>query len=467
MSNETDSSRGISRRSVLQTVGTVGTAAVAGGAGADAVSARMSDTVERGSLDPDTQWRTLTLKATEQVSYEFSVSGPLLPAGAPRNAADGGTAAATVSNGTHEYKFAGEFTSFDVSGEPTVRVDGEPFSSDSYLDQTVEIVPRGPTSLDVSASGRIEATVPGDAGETDGADASPLDRVNGRTLRGTITTPVSLSYTGELTYFDTDSEVHVERDGERIDPADVLPSSLPGGVTVTGSGESFEVKTSDRARAVGSEATAENGRITGTATEKGTEARYDGNLVSIGQAGATATISPEEKRVVCSAPSDRAVEFRIDATDAILADGSTHEKLTTTVAAGETKRIKFLGTVKHLGVGGVVADFDRERYSDATASARLQAGAAFERTEAFDRFAAESDGRVRHDADGIYLVSNTTHAEPSDSVIYHLTDLDRRTEATLMLSKRRGSGRITQAETVYQRQTKYGTVSKMTLHSLQ
>ncbi|WP_396613337.1 hypothetical protein ACH9L7_17040 (plasmid) [Haloferax sp. S1W] len=473
MSKESDSSKGISRRNVLRTLGTVGVTAVAGAGSAGSASAQMSDTVERGSLDSDATRRTITIKATEQVSYEFSVSGVLVAADAPSDAVGSGTAAATVNNATHRYEFSGEFTEFDVSGEPAIRVDGESFSPDSYLDQTVEIIPRGSTSVDISASGRIEANAPGRSrgAEKSGkaADNGPgaLDRVNGRTLRGTINTPVSLSYTGELTYFDADGDAHVKKNGERVDAADVLPSSLPGSVTVTGAGESFEVETSDRTRADDSNATAQEGSITGTATESGTEARYDGNLVSVGQAGATATISTEAKRVICAAPSDSAVEFTIDATEALLYEDAVHETLTTTVEAGSTERIKFLGEVTSLGVGGVAFDFDAERYPDAAVSARLQTGAAFERTDAFDRAATASDGRVRHDADGIYVVSNTTGNEPNDSAIYNLTDLERGDEATVTITKQRHSGEVTNVETVYEWKTKFETTSKVTLESLQ
>nr|WP_152417731.1 hypothetical protein [Haloferax larsenii] len=426
----------------------------------------MSDTVERGSRDPDATLRTITIKSSNRTDYQFSVSGVLTAVDAPEGTIKQGTASGTVDGGLHRYEFSGEFTGFDISGNPAIRVDGKDFDPEAYLDQSVRIVPRGPTEIDVSASGRIEAESPGTAGETKNGVES-LERVNGRTLRGTIKTPVSLVYTGELTFFDADSEVHVERNGERISPADVLPSSMPGEVTITGDGSAFEITTSDRARKSTADAVAEDGTITGTASESGIEARYDGNIVSVSQADATATISPEQKRVVCSAPADSAVEFTVDATDAILYNDAVHETLTTTVAAGTTERIKFLGEVTSVGVGGVTAAFNSDRYPDAAASARLQAAAAAERTDAFRRAASAADGRVRHDADGIYLVSNTTGDEPNDSTVHHLTDLSRGDEATITISRDRRSGEILHVETVYEWKTSYDTTSKVTSESLQ
>lgn len=183
---------------------------------------------------------------------------------------------------------------------------------DSFPRQTLEIAPDGEVSVDVSASGRIEAGGSGRGRRTrrgGGNGSGPLDRVNDRTLRGKIESPVTLSYAGELTYFEADGDVRVRKNGERVDTADVLPSAMPGSVTVSGSGQSFAVETSDRAEVVEGDATASGGTVSGTATERGTEARYDGNLVSVSQGEATATISVEDKRVVCSAPSDSSVEF--------------------------------------------------------------------------------------------------------------------------------------------------------------
>lgn len=459
MSNDSDSSSGISRRSVLNTLGTIGVAGALGAGASDTASAQMSDTVERGSRDPDATLRTIAIKSSDRTDYQFSVSGVLTAVDAPEGAVKQGTAAATVDGSLHRYEFSGEFTDFDVSGNPAIRVDGQGFDAEAYLDRTVRIVPRGPTEVDISASGRIEAE--------NGNGPGSLKRVNDRTLRGTITTPVSLDYTGELTFFDADSEVHVERNGERVSPDDVLPSSMPGGVTITGDGAPFEIATSDRARKSAADAVAEDGTITGTASEAGTEARYDGNVVSVSQSGATATISSEQKRVICSAPADSPVEFTVDATDAILYDDAVHETLTTTVAAGTTERIKFLGEVTNVGVGGVTAEFNSERYPDAAVSARLQAAAAAERTDAFQRAASAADGRVRHDADGVYLVSNTTGDEPNDSTVHYLTDLSRGDEGTITISRDRRSGQIAHVETVYEWKTKYDTTSKVTSESLQ
>ncbi|WP_132060008.1 hypothetical protein [Halorussus amylolyticus] len=443
------------------------TAAIGAGSSGTA-SAQMSDTMERGARDPDATLRSIVIKSSDRSSYQFSVSGVLTATDAPDDAVESGTATATVSDGVHQYEFSGEFTGFDVSGDPAIRVDGKEFDADSYLDQSVEIIPRGQTTVDVSASGRIEAESPrSDSAKSGENGPESLDRVNGRTLQGTITTPVSLVYTGELTFFDADSEVHFKRDGDRVDAADILPSSMPGGVTVTGEGESFKITTSDQADKVGADTTVEDGTITGTANETATEARYDGNLVSVSRGDATATISSEQKRVICSAPSDSSVEFTINATEAVIYDDAVHETLTTTVAADATERIKFLGEVTSLGVGGVTAEFDSERYPEAAVSARLQTGAVVERTDAFERAASEADGRVRHDPEGIYLVSNTTDDKPSDSTVHHLTDLDRGDEGAITISRHRDSGEVAHVETVYEWKTKFDTTSKVTSETLQ
>jgi hypothetical protein len=395
----------------------------------------------------------------------------LVAADAPDDAVESGTAAATLSGGTHTFEFTGAFTAFDVSGDAAVRVDGEPFYVDSFPQQTIEIAPSGSVTVDISASGRIEAGGGGRGRRTRGSGASgdgsgPLDRVNDRTLRGTVESPVTLSYAGELTYFDADGDVRLRKNGDVVDAGEALLSAMPGGVTVTGSGQSFAVETSDRAEAVDAEASAQDGTVSGTATDGGTEARFDGNLVSLSQDGATATISVEEKRVICSAPAEDAVEFTIDATEAILYDDAVHETLTTTVSAGDTERIKFLGDVTALGVGGVSATFDPERHPEAADSARLQTAAAFERTDAYDRATAQADGRARHDADGLYTVSFLDDGDRIDSVVYHLTDLGQGDEATVTLSRRRRSGDVTNVENTYQWKTAYGTTSKVRSESL-
>ncbi|QPV63290.1 hypothetical protein I7X12_01260 [Halosimplex litoreum] len=471
MSDNNGESEGISRRNVLRSVGAAGAAAATGLSGVGSAAGGMADTTERGSLDAEGDRRTVTVDASGEASYEFSVSGVLVATDAPEDAVDAGAASASLTDGAHTFEFTGEFTAFDLAGDARVRVDGEPFYVDSFPRQTVEIAPSGSVSVDISASGRLEAGGGGRGRRTRGGGASgdgsgPLDRVNDRTLRGTISSPVTLSYAGELTHFEADGDVRVRKNGDVVDAAEVLPSAMPGGVTVSGSGQSFAVETSDRAEAVGTAASAEDGTVTGTATEGGTEARFDGNLLSLSQGDATATISVEEKRVICSAPADGAVEFTIDATDAILYEDAAHETLTTTVSAGSTERIKFLGDVTALGVGGVTAEFDPVRYPEAGDSARLQAAAAFERTDAYDRAAAQADGRVRHDADGIYTVSYVADGDRTDSVVYRLTDVGQGDEATVTLSRRRRSGDVTNVENTYQWKTSYGTTSKVKAESL-
>ncbi len=371
------------RRKVLQHTAAAGAAVIGSSISASASSNSLNDITERGSpeLDTGNGDRTVTIRTNETASYTFQVTGTITPTGAPNSALDHGTASVTLSNDSHEYTFSGEFTEFEVEGEADVFVDGDPFDVEAFPQSTLSIVPQEPTEVDVSASGRLET------------ESNSLDKPNKRTVQGTIRNRTVFSYAGELTHFDINGRAEVQKNGHSVDPSEVLPSSLPGEVSLTGPDIDVTVGVSGEAASDHPAVHSSDGNITAPATGSGTTARYDGRVESIElENGASAEIVPESKRVVCTAPEEQAITFSAQSTEAFIYNEEVHKNPEVTVAAGETERIQYFGDVTTVSISQVAVSFDYERYEAAKSSARLQMAAEFERQDAYNRLRAEVAG---------------------------------------------------------------------------
>lgn len=446
------------RRKVLQRTAAAGTAVIGSSISASASSNSLNDINERGSpeLDTGNGDRTVTIRSNETASYTFQVTGTITPTGAPNRALDNGTASVTLSNDTHEYTFAGEFTEFEVEGEAAVFVDGDPFDVEAFPQTTLSIVPQEPIEVDVSASGRLET------------ESNSLDKPNKRTVQGTIRNRTVLSYAGELTHFDINGRAEVQKNGHSVDPSEVLPSSLPGEVSLTGPDIDVTVGVSGEAASDHPAVHSSDGNITAPATGSGTTARYDGRVESIElENGASAEIVPESKRVVCTAPEEQAITFSTQSTEAFIYNEEVHKNPEVTVAAGETERIQYFGDVTTVSINQVEVSFDYERYEDAKSSARLQMAAEFERQDAYNRLRAEVAGRVRHDAAGIYAISADAEPRPVDAVVFKLTDVHRGNEGSMSITKHRNSGSIVAGKNTYHWRTDDGHLEKMQLDTLE
>lgn len=452
-----DSSGNHTRRDVLRGAAIAGTTAIGATTTGTAAEASINDIKERGTpkLAPGDGDRTVSIRARGEASYSFSVTGVLDATGAPDKALSQGEASATLREGTHKYSFSGEFTAFDIEGDAEVYVDGSTFDVDAFPQNTLSIIAQGPADVDVSASGAVVV------------ENGSLERPNARTARGTVRGRTTISYAGELTYFEIDGSAWVRKNGQWTSTEELLPTSLPGELTISGSGTRADVTVSGEADTDSRNASVSNGRVSGSPTRSGTTARYDGRVETIELAdGASAEIVPESKRIVCSAPEDSSVEFAAESTEAFIYDEEVHKKPQITVAAGETERIQYFGDVTTVTIDSITVSFDYDRYPAAESSARLQMAAEFERESAYDRLRREADGRIRHDVDGIYAVSSEVAEEPVDGVLFKLTDIGRADEGALSITKGRESDEIVDAKNSYQWRTDSGQLDKTKVATL-
>lgn len=409
--------------------------------------------------------RTVTIEAADTASYEFSVTGVLTPTGAPSKASSRGTAAASISRETHEFSFSGEFTSFTVDGEATVIVDGEEFDASAFPHNTLEIVPDGSVSFDVSASGAVEIS------------AGSAERTGPRRATGTTSEELVLSYAGELTYFDLDGDARLRRNGTRVSADEVLPSTLPSEVSVSATGRTeYVVETTGRTAVQRSpqDARTRDGTIEGTAVGADTTARFSGRVKSIEHpSGATVTIDEESRRVACHAPEDDSVEFTPRSSEAFIYADEVHESPTITVEAGDTSRAKYFGEMTGVTVGDLEVTIAPDKYEEAGDSYLLQLAAEFERTPTYARLedAADEHARVRHDADGLLggSVRKTTGdgVRPRDFVTFRFTDLQRGQDGSLSFGRAVDTGEVYQAKNTYEWRTDHGTVDQIEFERLQ
>ena len=212
--------------------------------------------------------------------------------------------------------------------------------------------------------------------------------------------------------------------GRRVEPEDVLPSSLPGEVRITGAESEVTVQTSDKVRVRdGPGASADDGAITGRPTSGTVVGRYDGNVEGVEhENGATVEVREESKRLVCTAPEDASADFAVEARDGVVLDRESHSRAQVTVASGESQAIKYYGTPSLAVIDGTAVSFDADKHKDAIASAKLQCAAAFERTDAYRAVEAETDSRIRHDAQGIRTTA-VMGESPRDMVFFQFTDV--------------------------------------------
>ncbi|WP_018256678.1 hypothetical protein [Halomicrobium katesii] len=445
-----DNNQNKSRREVLRGMAVAGATAIGASTAGAASDASLNDITERGtpSLAASEVTRSVSIRASGEASYTFSVTGLVSATDAPSESLDAGTATATIEGETHAYDFSGEFTELDVSGGAEVVVDGDSVDPDAFPQQTLTVIAPGHVDVDISASGRVEAD-------------DELEKPNARTVRGTINGRTDISYAGELTYFDASDRVWVRRDGQKLAPDDALPASLPGEMEISGDGRGVTVEVSGDADSDHAHASVEDGSVSAYSTQRGTTARYDGRVERIEhESGATVEIVPESKRVVCTAPENRSVEFSTESTEAFIYEEEVHKNPTVTVAAGETERIQYFGDVTSVGIARMTVSFDYMAYESAQSSARLQMAAKFERLDAYDQLASAVEGRIRHDADGLYTITSDTATDPVDSVTFKLTDLETGDEGAVSVTKRHDTDDVVAGKNTYQWRNDAGNIEQ-------
>ncbi|WP_254863738.1 hypothetical protein [Halovivax gelatinilyticus] len=335
----------------------------------------------------------------------------------PAQIVTNGTVQSSIENDTHTFEFSGEFTEFDVDGDVEVSVDGEPFDVASFPHNSITVAAPSGTEIDISASGRIN---PADGGEG-------ITRINSRRITGEISGRTTFEYAGEITYFESTSEVRsVRKNGDRISVDEILPSGLPGDLRISGERDEVTVRTSADIKVVeGTSETNEDGAISVRPGGTDVLARFDGNIKEIAhESGATIEFVPENMRIVCSAPEGETVEFGAEATGGVVHDRTRNSETTVSVEGGESKQIKYYGDVTSVAIAGVDLSIDADAHKDAIASSKLQNAAVFERTEEYETIAADVDGRIRHDATSLYYRS-TAGGGAKTLVIFQITDTER------------------------------------------
>lgn len=425
----------VSRRNVLRSLGVAGAAtASASGLPSDALGVFGGARAATGG-----DARSVVIEASGDVSYEFSVTGLLSAADAPSGAVAFGSADATLDGGRHEFTFTGEFTSFDVTGDATVTVDGRTFDYETFPHETLEIVADGKVSYDVSASGALEVTT-GTANQPDA-----------RRAEGTISGGSHvLSYAGELTYLDLSGDATLVHNGTEVDADTPLPLTGLGEATVEARGQSYALTfghdaavKGDRSGATGA---GESGRgVIESETPGGrTKVDYLGEFVSL-EAPDVGTVRapPGADRLELEATGDDAATFTVQ-TSGKFETGQRERELT--LDAGETELVAVTGRPTEVAVTTATGNRGVEVSLDYGASEEqvdrsvaLQLAAEMERNDAARTLAeaAEEHGRVRRDAGGITAVSPPEGAEYTDrvTVAHDLTDLQRGDTAQLVTTE--------------------------------
>jgi len=433
---ENEGERSISRRDVLRSTAATGIASLGLTSGAVADAAGQEDVAEYG-MEQDIQHsgdRTVRITARNgvQANYEFEVTGLLSASGAPGANANDGVASGTVSGGTHEFRFSGEFTQFNIDGAGRVTVDGKAFDPAAFPRHRLEIAPRGTVEFDVSASGAVSV---------DGARA---EQPTARRAIGTADDTVVVAYEGELTYLDIDGNASLRKNGRAVEDAGAaLPSTHPHVARVQSDGgrETYQFRSTNDVGVVssGNDEAVDERTVSGQAVGAPTEFRYAGRATRFERNdGATMEFDERTKRVRCRAPADTAVDFGMESTEGFARDGELRREPTVTVAAGETTEIKYFGQITGGTIGRLSVALDLSVYPEATDSARLQHAAQIERHEAFAVLTedAEQYGRVRYDANAFAGIEvNPEETAGSFAVgTFALTDLNRGEKANVRLS---------------------------------
>lgn len=387
-----------SRRDVLQTIGAVGAAGLAGTGTTSALAD--ADGVRRfGDVQSDTTLdRTVEIEANGRVEYTVGVTG-LLAADADRGSvvADG-VASEKLTGGTRTLQFTGEFTEFTLEGDARVLVDGEPFDVSAFPRNTLEILPTEQVSFDVSASGAVEL------------DRGSGRQPNARTVSGQATGRQVISYAGELTYVAVDGEATLRKNGRRVETDDVLPSTLPNEFAVDGpTGEAYTIETTQGMETADgvSVATDEIGSFTGR-----TNGRYAGSLDAVEHpSGARVEIDETANEVIATGPDSGEATVRVTTSKGLVVDSVAYDTAELTVSAGEEAIAVPFGAYEQITIDDLTVQLSQDAFPVAERSASLQAAARVERTDAFDRLQRRATGRVRFDAAGIEgeaVISGTT-----------------------------------------------------------
>lgn len=413
-----------SRRDVLQTIGAVGAAGLAGTGTTSALAD--ADGVRRfGDVQSDaTLNRTVEIEANGRVEYTVGVTGLLRGDASRGSVVSGGVASEKLDSGTRTLEFTGEFTEFSLSGDARVLVDGEPFDVSAFPQNTLEIVPEGTVSYDVSASGALEA-------EGAAPTQPTARRVSGRTASRQV-----LSYAGELTYVEIDGEATLRRNGTPVGTDEVLPSTHPHGFTAAGPAtDSYTVETTQGARTTDgvSVGTDEVGSFTGE-----TSGRFDGSLTAVEHpSGARVEIDETANEVVATGPTSGETTVRVTTANGLVVDSEAFDTAELTVAAGEQRVAVPFGDLQRIEIEDLTLELSHDAYPAAERSASLQAAARVERTDAFRRLTNRAAGRVRHDAAGIQ----------GEEVISGRTTTVRSVEFALANSRKGDSGLVSVRQT--------------------
>ncbi|WP_135825305.1 halocin C8-like domain-containing protein [Halorussus ruber] len=423
----------ISRRNVLRSLGVAGAAT----ASATGVTPDELNVFGKARADKSTDSHSVIIESAGTATYEFSVTGLLSPTDAPARAVKEGTATARLDGGRHEFTFTGEFTSFDVTGDATVTVDGRSFDYEAFPHETLEIVAQGSVSYDVSASGAVEVT--------EGTASSVGDRrVEGTVSGGSHV----LSYAGELTYLDLDGDATLVHNGTEVDTDTPLPLTNLGEATVEARGRPYSLTFGHEAAVRNEQSNAQSETAQGVVksdTPGGTTTiDYIGGFVSLDVPGlGTVTAPPEAQRLEFEATGDSAVTFTVRSSGQFENGQSVKE---ITLETGEVELVSGTGRPTEVSVSaakgnrGVDVTLDygaaEERIDRSVA---LQLAARMERNDKVQTLiqAAEKHGRVRRDVGAITAISPPAGERFTNrnTVTFDLTDLRRGDSAQLLATE--------------------------------
>lgn len=391
------------------------------------------------------------------------MTGLLSATDGPADATDTGTAAASLEDGVHEFRFSGEFTEFELDGEARVTVDGEPFDVTTFPQNTLEITSRETTEFDVSASGGLEVT------------GGSVERPSARRAMGRARGNVTVSYEGELTYLDIDDNAELRKNGVKVTNETALPSTNPhvAQIETTRRSHEFDLVVGDDATVTESIAgtTAQGGTVSGRAVNKPSQARYSGRITQFERGdGARMMFDDPSSKIELHAPADDSAEFTPRATKGVAYKSEMRTDPTVTVPAGEMRQLKYFGEIQGGDIGSLRLSLSRDKYPEAADSALLQLSAKVQRHNAFPDLAANarSDGRVRYDIGGI----SGGQIRPSDTdqdlifASHALTDLERSTEGYSFLSVT-SDGDVEKAENTLKWKNARGTIQNMEVRTLQ
>lgn len=377
-----------SRRDVLESIGAVGVAGLAGTGTASALQDTEDINRFDSTLDDEASRRTVRIETTDSVEYTFSVTGLLSATNTPSAAVNGGTASARLSGGAHEFSFTGEFTEFSLDGDADVYVDGEPFDVAAFPRQTVEIVPDGSVTYDLSASGSVVV-------ENGTAEQPNARRAIGQTSRTHV-----LSYAGELTYFDLEGDATVRKNGSEVNSDAVLPSTHPHELTVaTDTADACQLTVSQGIDTPSHTKVAPGEAVT---LDSGATARFTGEIRSVEHPSGGQVVSKRaENTITLRAPTAGTATFSIETTDGIVADHEAYDRLDLTLSDGSEETVVPFGDVQRIKINDIVVEVDVDAFPEAERSAKRQLAARVERTPAYSRLSGLTSGRIRHDVAGI------------------------------------------------------------------